>query len=91
MAAGEGGKARVVKARPSPTPQGDGGGLRSRRGWPSQILLCLVSRRAKRYQQIKSEIAQGEVVTGGWGHPERAHDVGPIIDPVAILLGAVGG
>ena len=35
--------------------------------------------------------ARGEVATGGWGHLERAQEVGLIIDPVAILLGAAGG
>ena len=35
--------------------------------------------------------AQGEVATGGQGHLERARDMGLIIDPVAILLGVVGG
>ena len=35
--------------------------------------------------------ARGEVATGWRGHSERAHDVGLIIDPVALLLGAAGG
>ena len=35
--------------------------------------------------------ARGEIATGGRGHSERAHDVGLIIDPVALLLGAAGG
>ena len=35
--------------------------------------------------------ARGEIATGGRGHSERAHDVGPIINPVALLLSAAGG
>ena len=40
---------------------------------------------------MRGPYARGEVATGGQGHLERAHDTGLIINPVAILLGAVGG
>ena len=34
---------------------------------------------------------QDEVATGGRGHPEQIHEVGLVINPMAILLGVAGG
>ena len=48
------------------------------------------ARRASR-SGMSGPCAQGEVTTGRWGQPERAHEVGLIIDPVVILLGESGG
>ena len=39
---------------------------------------------------MRGPCARDEVATGGQGHLERAHDMGLVIDPVAVLLGAVG-
>ena len=41
--------------------------------------------------EMRGPSARDEVATGGQGHLERAHIMGLIIDPVVILLGAVGG